>query len=108
MVKGIEKGWGELALPANEPEDVAKSIVLCATANRGKEGERHEGAEMPFAGKIVWVSGGESFEIEDGIQRLEPEWLGRENSAVLKRGQDFLMDEGTSWDVSKGGEGSKS
>jgi hypothetical protein len=102
MVKGIEKGWADLSLPANEPEDVANSILICATANRGKEGVRHEGAEMPFAGKIVWVAGGESYEIEDEIQRLEPEWLGEENSRVLKRGQDFLMDEGTSWDSSKG------
>jgi hypothetical protein len=40
MVKGIEKGWAELKLPANEPEDVARSILLCATANRGaKRGE---------------------------------------------------------------------
>jgi len=101
MVKGIEKGWAELKLPANEPEDVARSTLLCATANRGAKGERHEGAAMPFAGKIVWVSGGESYEIEDGIQRLEPEWVGRENSRVLKVGQDFLMDPNTSWDVGR-------
>jgi hypothetical protein len=101
MVRGIEKGWAELNLPANEPDDVAKSILLCATANRGLSGEKHEGAEMPFAGKIVWVAGGESYEIEDQIQRLEPEWLGKENSRVLKMGQDFLMDESTSWDASK-------
>jgi len=108
MVRGIEKGWAELDLPANEPSDVARAIALCATANRGTthggpegKGERHPGAAMPFAGKMVWVSGGESFEIEDGIQRLEPQWLGEENSRVLKKGQDFLMEEGTSWDVER-------
>jgi hypothetical protein len=41
---------------------------------------KHEGAVVPFAGKIVWVSGDESYKIEDGIQRLEPEWLGKEIS----------------------------
>jgi hypothetical protein len=101
MVKGIEKGWAALNLPANAPEDIAKSIILCATANRGQENEKHEGAAMPFAGKIVWVSGGESYEIEDRIQGLEPQWLGEENSRVLRAGQDFLMDEGTSWDVGR-------
>ncbi|PMD57849.1 putative 15-hydroxyprostaglandin dehydrogenase [Hyaloscypha bicolor E] len=101
MVKGIELGWASNKLPENEPEDVGKAIILCATANRGESKERHEGAVTPFAGKILWVSGGESYEIEDNLQRLEPEWLGRENSAVLKRGQEFLMSEGTSWDVGR-------
>ena len=101
MVKGIERGWAELKLPENEPEDVGKAIVLCATANRGTREGRHEGAKMPFAGKIIWVSGGESYEIEDNLQRLEPEWLGKGNSEVLRRGQDFLMSEETSWDTAK-------
>jgi hypothetical protein len=101
MVKGIELGWASNKLPENKPEDVGKAIILCATANRGENKGRREGAVTPFAGKILWVSGGESYEIEDNLQRLEPEWLGRENSAVLKRGQEFLMSEGTSWDVGR-------
>jgi len=99
MVAGIERGWKALKLPENAPEDVGKAIVLCATANRGAE--RHEGAVTPFAGKIVWVSGGECFEIEDNLQRLEPEWLGKRNAETLRRGQEFLMSEGTSWDTGK-------
>jgi hypothetical protein len=99
MVHGIERGWKALKLPENEPEDVGRAILLCATGNRGGEGERHEGTEMPFAGKILWVSGGESFEIEGNLQRLEPQWLGRVNSEVLRRGQAFLMSDGVSWDV---------
>ncbi|KAH7311854.1 putative 15-hydroxyprostaglandin dehydrogenase [Rhexocercosporidium sp. MPI-PUGE-AT-0058] len=69
MVAGIETGWRELSLPENEPEDVAESILICATANRR--------AVLPFAGKVVFVAGGESYEIEDGINELEPRWLGR-------------------------------
>jgi hypothetical protein len=101
LVRGIEKGWYEKGLPANEPEDVARSILICATANRGQGGKTHGGARLPFAGKILWVAGGESYEIEDGIQNLEPEWLGKENSQVLAQGQAYLASAGTSWDESK-------
>ncbi|KAJ5397840.1 15-hydroxyprostaglandin dehydrogenase [Penicillium cosmopolitanum] len=101
LVRGIEKGWYEKGLPANEPEDVARSILICATANRGQSGKTHGGARLPFAGKILWVAGGESYEIEDGIQSLEPKWLGDKNSQVLKQGQEYLASAGTSWDESK-------
>lgn len=99
LVKGIEDGWHKLGLPENEPEDVARSIVLCATANRSQDGKIHLGAKMPFAGKILWIAGGESYEIEDSIQALEPQWLGEENSKVLAKGQAYLANQGTSWDA---------
>lgn len=107
MVAGIENGWRELQLPENEPEDVAKSILICATANRSTPSSQtnptnHSGVKLPFSGKIVFVAGGKSYEIEDRLNELEPEWLGRENSRVLEKGQEFLMREGTSWDTSKG------
>ncbi|KAL3704950.1 hypothetical protein TMatcc_008622 [Talaromyces marneffei ATCC 18224] len=103
MVTGIEQGWYNLGLPSNEPEDVANAILICATANRSTQpdGQQHEGAALPFSGKIVWVGGGKSFEIEDRLQALEPEWLGKENSEVLKRGQEYLHSGKTSWDTSK-------
>lgn len=100
MVTGIEQGWYKLGLPSNEPEDVANAILICATANRSED-QKHEGAVRPFSGKIVWVGGGKSYEIEDRIQALEPEWLGRENSEVLKKGQEYLHSGETSWDTSK-------
>ncbi|KAJ5674637.1 NAD(P)-binding protein [Penicillium maclennaniae] len=101
MVLGIEKGWYERGLPVNEPEDVGRAILICATANRGTDGLTHQGARLPFAGKIVYVSGGESYEIEDGIQKLEPNWLGKENSQILEKGQEYLASDSTSWDESK-------
>jgi hypothetical protein len=101
MVLGIQKGWYERGLPVNEPEDVGRAILICATANRGSGGPTHQGARLPFAGKIVYVSGGESYEIEDSIQKLEPEWLGKENSKVLEKGQAYLASDSTSWDESK-------
>ncbi|KAF2179694.1 putative 15-hydroxyprostaglandin dehydrogenase [Zopfia rhizophila CBS 207.26] len=101
LVKGIEDGWYERGLPANEPEDVARSIVLCATAHGSSEGKTHPGAKMPFAGKILWISGGEAYEIEDAIQALEPQWLGDGNSKVLAKGQEYLASQGKSWDADK-------
>lgn len=56
---------------------------------------------MPFAGKILWIAGGEAYEIEDSIQALEPQWLGEENSRVLAKGQGYLASQGTSWDADK-------
>jgi hypothetical protein len=101
MVTGIEAGWRKLGLPENEPADVARAIVICATANRGVKGQTHEGAVLPFEGKILHVGGGESYEIEDRIQALEPQWLGEENARVLAKGQAFLADDSTSWDAEK-------
>lgn len=101
LVLGIEKGWYERGLPVNEPEDVGRAILICATANRGSGGSTHPGAILPFAGKIVYVAGGESYEIEDEMKKLEPVWLGQENSKILEKGQEYLATEGTSWDASK-------
>lgn len=98
MVAGIRKGWKALGLPENEPEDVARSILICTTAETStKASVTHSGAAIPFSGKILYVAGGESYEIEDGIQSLESTWLGKENSEVLQKGQDFLTSEETSW-----------
>jgi hypothetical protein len=101
MVSGIEVGWRKLGLPENEPGDVAKAMAICATANRGQNALVHQNAVSPFTGKIVWVAGGKSYEIEDRIQALEPQWLGEENARVLAKGQAFLQDDSTSWDAEK-------
>ncbi|CRG89989.1 3-hydroxyacyl-CoA dehydrogenase, putative [Talaromyces islandicus] len=99
MVKGIEQGWYDLNLPSNGPADVAQAILICSTANRSSSSsQQHQGAVLPFSGKILWVGGGKSYEIEDRLQSLEPEWLGYENSEILKRGQEYLHSAGTSWD----------
>lgn len=99
LVLAIEQGWYERGLPTNEAADVARSILLCATANRDSNGISHGGARLPFAGKIIFVAGGESYEIEDRIQSLEPKWLGEENSKMLFKGQEYLA--GHSWDATK-------
>ncbi|KAF4331512.1 15-hydroxyprostaglandin dehydrogenase [Fusarium acutatum] len=90
MAAGFAEGWQKLGLPANEPEDVAKAMLICATANQGSE-FRHKGAKTPFHGKMVYVSGGKAYEIEDRIQSLEPFWLGEDNSERLAAGQEYLQ-----------------
>jgi hypothetical protein len=91
MAKALEDGWAKLGLPTNEASDVADSILICATANRSPEtGLTHVNTRIPFAGKILYASGGKTYEIEDHIQELEPKWLGEENSRVLAKGQEFL------------------
>ncbi|KAL2862400.1 uncharacterized protein BJX67DRAFT_366397 [Aspergillus lucknowensis] len=101
MIVGIEKAWTAQGLPINKSEDVARAILVCATANRGSGGITHDGAKLPFAGKIVYVAGGEGYEIEDAQKQLEPQWLGEENSKVLAQGQEFLARADISWDPMK-------
>lgn len=101
LVAPVEGGWYKLGLPTNEPADVARAIIICATANRGTGGKTHEGAVLPFSGKILYIAGGKAYEIEDKLQELEPEWLGKENSEVLAKGQAYLQSDGTSWDSLK-------
>ncbi|KAL4778189.1 hypothetical protein BJX76DRAFT_156826 [Aspergillus varians] len=103
MIVGIEKGWTENGFPINESEDVARQMVLCATANRGTDGATHTNARLPFSGKIVYVSGGEGYEIEDAQKALEPQWLGVENSRILLKGQEYLARADVSWDPESAG-----
>lgn len=98
MTTGVVEGWQKLKLPINQPEDVAKGMLICATANRCRPEEVAEGIRLPFHGKVVYLAGGNSYEIEDRLQDLEPQWLGEENSRLLGNGQQYLLDGATSWD----------
>ncbi|KZO92762.1 putative 15-hydroxyprostaglandin dehydrogenase [Calocera viscosa TUFC12733] len=91
LVEGIEDKWAAAGLPENESADVAKAIAITASANNGHNGHGgHAGAALPFNGKAVYVAGGRSFEIEDTIDRLEPQWLGEQNHVDLEKGQAVL------------------
>ncbi|OQV09302.1 hypothetical protein CLAIMM_13436 [Cladophialophora immunda] len=94
MAEWFQDDWIGSGLPTNEPEDVARAMLICATANRGHGDETHQNVALPFAGKILWVGGGGTYEIEDRIQALESQWLGEENSKVLAQGQEFLAERG--------------
>lgn len=47
-------------------------------------------------GKSMYVEGGQAWEIEANINRLEPQWLGEEPSRSLVKGQAVLAD-GSDW-----------
>jgi hypothetical protein len=103
MVTGIEQGWRKQGLPENEAEDVARAMVICASANRGQGGQTHGGASLPFTGKVLHIGGGEAYEIEDRMKALEPDWLGEANSKILAKGQAFLADPNTDWGAHENG-----
>jgi hypothetical protein len=46
--------------------------------------------ESNMNGKGIYVEGGRGWEIEDNINRLEPQWLGEEPSKSLAKGQQLL------------------
>lgn len=83
LVRGIEDSWFAAGLPANTSLDVAKVTagMIC---------------DSDMNGKSMYVEGGRAWEIEDNLDRLEPQWLGDEPSRSLARGQEVLGD-GTEW-----------
>ncbi|KAJ5815137.1 hypothetical protein N7474_006914 [Penicillium riverlandense] len=83
MTKGIEKSWLEAKLPVNTPTDVARIVTsLFSDSN--------------LNGKSIYVEGGRGWEIEDNLDRLEPQWLGEAPSVSLNKGQEVLGD-GSDW-----------
>ena len=77
IVAGIEDTWRAAKLPINQPTDVAEVLL-----NVTRSGDVH--------GKAFYVEGGRAWEIEDNIDRLEPQWLGEKQSKDLARGQETL------------------
>jgi hypothetical protein len=64
-------------MPLNTPVDVAKYIIQVT-------------ASPATHGKALFVTGGKAVDIEEGINRLEPQWLGEKNSRELNVGQEIL------------------
>lgn len=64
-------------MPMNTPLDVAKYTIQAT-------------ADPKAHGKVLYVTGGKAFDIEEGIWRLEPQWLGEQNSRDLEMGQVIL------------------
>ncbi len=77
LLSGVRERWVAEKMPMNSPEDVARIIVQCA-------GDPH------LNGKAVFVSGGRSFDVEEGIDGTRPLWMGEENSRQFDRGQEIL------------------
>ncbi|KAB5563491.1 hypothetical protein GE09DRAFT_1275724 [Coniochaeta sp. 2T2.1] len=68
----IREKWGDL--PANDPEGVAKALLLPAL-------------RPEVNGKTLWVAGNDIVEIEDKLDETRPQWLGTPLSAQLDEGQ---------------------
>nr|KMM73426.1 short-chain dehydrogenase/reductase SDR [Coccidioides posadasii RMSCC 3488] len=83
IFKGLSDSWRNNNLPFNTPADVARLI-------------QHVAADPELHGKAVFVAGGKGFDIEEGINRLEPEWLGEQQARELNRGQ-LTLGKGTGW-----------
>lgn len=83
MVDGIKEDWVKAELPVNQPEDVGRIILEVAADGKSN-------------GQAVFVEGGRGWDIEEGINKCEEVWLGREVSRTLARGQEVLGD-GTDW-----------
>jgi hypothetical protein len=47
-------------------------------------------ADPKAHGKALFVTGGNAVDIEEGLNRTEPEWLGEKNSRELNEGQVIL------------------
>ncbi|KID67818.1 5'-hydroxyaverantin dehydrogenase [Metarhizium brunneum] len=77
MLGHVKRAWEAAGLPMNQPADVARIICELAT------GEQHNG-------RAVFVGGGRGYDIEKGIDDLEPQWLGEEPARALNRGQQVL------------------
>ena len=77
LLSGVRDAWVKNDMPMNQPEDVARYIIQVT-------------AEPSTHGKALFVTGGNAVDIEEGLNRTEPEWLGERNSRELNAGQVIL------------------
>ncbi|KAI5297902.1 hypothetical protein KEM55_004094 [Ascosphaera atra] len=83
ITKGIKKQWEAAGCPINTPKQVAEIMMGML-------------AEERMNGKATFVGSGRAFEIEENLDRLEPQWLGEEPSTWLTKGQATLGN-GLNW-----------
>lgn len=77
MISGVRDIWFQNSLPVNSPGEVARIILQC-------NGDKN------IHGKAIYVAGGKGFDIEEGINRTEPDWLGEKQAIDLEKGQQVL------------------
>ncbi|POR33570.1 Uncharacterized protein TPAR_06265 [Tolypocladium paradoxum] len=77
MIGGVRDIWTQNSLPMNDPDDVARIILQCAV-------------DATIHGKAVYVADGKGFDIEEGLDRSEPDWLGEKQARDLAKGQAAL------------------
>lgn len=87
LVAGIEDTWREAGLPSNTAEDVAKVIVGMM-------------ADAKLVGGAMYIEGGRAWDVEAGLVKARPQWLGERQAADLDRGT-ALMGGGDHWVANK-------
>jgi len=83
----MEKMWDEAGLAANTPEDVAR--VIAGVLADGK-----------VNGGTMYIEGGRAWNVEEGMLKTRPEWLGEKQAADLDKGTE-LMGGGEHWTANK-------
>ncbi|KIV78856.1 hypothetical protein PV11_06465 [Exophiala sideris] len=77
LLSGVRAEWTKNNMPMNKPSDVARYIIQVS-------------ADQQAHGKALFVTGGNAVDIEEGLNRTEPQWLGEKNSRELNQGQVIL------------------
>jgi len=82
-VAGIEDTWDKAGLPSNQPDDVARVIIGVL-------------AEGKVNGGTMYIEGGRAWNVEQGLLKTRPEWLGEKQAKDLDQGTE-LMGGGEHW-----------
>lgn len=112
MTKLAEDMWVGKGLPVNEAKDVAELVVGLCAAGPGSnclstpKGEGASGKDLvgPIAhggiqwhvdkeglhGRVMYIEGGRSWEIEEGLDLTMPIWMGKGPAERMRRGQEAL------------------
>lgn len=69
--------WKAAGLPMNSPEDVAKGIVGVLS-------------DRSIYGSTMYIEGGRCWNIEEGLLKTRPRWLGERQTSDLDRGTQVL------------------
>ncbi|KAH8596053.1 putative 3-hydroxyacyl-CoA dehydrogenase [Bisporella sp. PMI_857] len=107
MVSLIREEYLNNGLPPNQPEDVAKAIVGLCRAGPGTKAIWYDELDAPgvksrestgsmdwedvkergVIGRAIFVQGGECYDTEEGLDRTETLWLGKDASAIVQKAQ---------------------
>ncbi|KAH7367041.1 hypothetical protein B0T11DRAFT_315576 [Plectosphaerella cucumerina] len=77
LMDQVRAKWVEEGLPINTTEKVGKLIVQCA-------------CDKDLNGRAVLVGGGRGFDMEEGLDRTLPQWMGAELYKDFHRGQEAI------------------
>lgn len=110
MVDGVVGDWQKKNLPVNLPQDIASVLVGIAAAGPGSDAMWYDEQESPglraresvgstdwdnklqagLHGRALFVLGRKYYDIEEGLEKTEPIWLGKEASKNVKGAQESL------------------